>query len=491
MSPRVRFAVMAVPLLAMVGLFVVARSGAVEPEEKEKQKTEKEAPPQAIYHTDRDHLWNRVHAALLMRVGPDGKSYGEDRLEPLLWAESKNLLEGKTADRAVAVLEEFIKEKGETLIDDPLKRAVLQRDLWLVANWLALQHTEDQKRLEVPLAKVIRRLALTPEEIAKLPDTYAQAVASKKFADRFDPEKPEQPYLPPDLFKADGPWVCVGRKDAPTAFLHLDVHNADRPINPFTNSAFLVFLKLPGGRETALGFLKELAAFDKPLYLPNTEKEDKQSIYQIPNPALPQMPKGTEIALVRRALLIDSSRRIVVSPLVESIQFRALRVDTPKFTVETFKKLDQAIGQKNMDWQAFTEFQVRRIDLFAGKSGGLRDVSTERDFKTGFNAHAWDEFTGRATPEFLARPFPERSQPFKNNRESCIGCHQLPGVYSFNSFHTDFSFAPRRVLRDEPDGYVPKSYTLLAMPVHKVEEVAVKWKEDRPAWKSFRGLLPE
>ena len=119
-------------------------------------------------------------------------------------------------------------------------------------------------------------------------------------------------------------------------------------------------------------------------------------------------------------------------------------------------------------------------------------MSGERDFKTGFNAHGWDEFGRPGSPAGTDRPFPERSQPFKSNRASCIGCHQLPGVYSFDSFHTDFSFSPRRVFQsDKEGGYVPKSHVLLAMPVPKVEELAVKWREDRPAWKAILKLLPE
>src|SRR5262245_37351005 len=124
MSPRIPFVVLAIAVLAGVGLLGPVTGRFDEPKQKQAAK-EKEAPPRAVYHTDRDHLWNRVHAALLMRVGPDGKTYGEDRLEPLLWQESENLLEGKTAERAGAVLEEFVKEKGEALIDDPVKRAVL------------------------------------------------------------------------------------------------------------------------------------------------------------------------------------------------------------------------------------------------------------------------------------------------------------------------------------------------------------------------------
>lgn len=488
MSARNRLSFPASAVLAAGALFAITGGRSAEPKDK---PPEKEPQPVALYHTDRDHLWNRVHAALLMRVGPDGKDYGADRLEPLLWLDSKHLTEGKSAERAVAVLEEFAKEKGETLIDDPLKRALLQRDLWLVASWLAGKHEGDsRKKLSEALAKVIRRLALSPEQIAKLPDNYARAVASKKFAVKFDPEKPEQAYLPPELFKAAGPWVCVGRKDGPTGFLHLDAHNAERAVNPFTNSVFLVFLKLPDGREATLDFLKKLAAFDKPLYLATPDKKDNRFVWRVPNPALPQMPKGTEFALVRRALLVDSSRRVVASPLTESVQIRVTRVDVPEFTQETFEKLDKALGRRQ-DWHAFEEFQMRRADLFAKDGCGLRDVSDERDFKTGFSAHGWDEFGEKRSPASVAGAFPERSQPFENNRASCFGCHQLPGVYSFNSFHTTFSTSARRDAKEEEGGFVPKSHALVATTIPKVEEAAVKWREDRPAWKALQKLLPQ
>jgi hypothetical protein len=90
-------------------------------------------------------------------------------------------------------------EKGEKLIDDPLKRALLQRDLWLVFNWLEGRHDEfaeppldakaaraAQERLRRPLAAVIGRLALSPKQIRELPDNYAAAVASGRFARRFN-----------------------------------------------------------------------------------------------------------------------------------------------------------------------------------------------------------------------------------------------------------------------------------------------------------------
>ena len=471
MSPLSRLALSPTPFLTCACLIMVALAPAA--------PKENDTSPQAIYHKDRVHVWNRVHAAFFVRTGLDGRSYGEDRLEPLLWSDSKYLLEGKTADRAAAVLEEFLRDKGETLIDDPSKRAILQRDLWLVSNWLAGKPDDDRKRLDPLLAQVIRRLALTPEQIAKLPDNYAATVASKAFADKFDAEKPERSYLPADMFETDGPWVCVGRAVGPTAPFHLLEDGGNR----FTNSAFLIFLKLPGGRDKTLEFLKTLAAFDKPLVLPNADEKTKRSLSHLPNPAMPQWPKGTEVALVRRAMLIDSSRKVVVSPLTESVQLRAMSTDAPALTAETIGKIT---GRKGTGGQAFAEFQLRRAGLLGGKTRGLRDVSEDRDFKTGFSSHMFDEFE---QPLDNDRPFPQRALPFANNRASCVVCHSAPGVYGFNSIQ-GFAFGLPGVVRNE-DGNELKRHALAAMTVEKVEKAAVKWKEGQPGWAALRKLLPE
>jgi hypothetical protein len=383
----------------------------------------------AIYHADADHLWNRLYEALYVRVGSDGRSYGQDRLEPLLWPESKYLLEDRPNKRATAVLEEFLKNKGQKLIDDPLKRAVLQRDLWLVFNWLEGQHEGFAKprldaeavraareRLRRPLAAVIGRLALSPKEIRDLPDNYAAAVASGRFARRFDAEKPDQKYIPPDLFSADGPWVCVGRTDGITAPEHLREDRDHR----FNNSAFLVFLRLPGGRAATAEYLKKL----------------------------PPFPKGTEVALVRRALLIDTSYRVVASPLTESVQLRV--GDVP------------------------AELRLSRARLFAGRVDGLRAVgSDERDFKTGFGAHRWDEFEYRQE----GRSFPDAAlQPIK---QLCSACHSRERFPDFRSGSPD------------DQGGKPRPDLLKEMAVAEVGAAAVKWKQQQANWAALRKLLAE
>ncbi len=180
-------------------------------------------PPQtpgisvAVYDGRPTHVWNRLYAALRVREDSQGNRYGEDSLDPMLWRESEHLLSQPSHGLALRVLDEFLRTHAETLIRDPLKRAMLQRDLWAAFDWSVQQNSvprrpgyKDEKRaLQARLAEVMRRLALTQEQIKSLPDNYAQAVASGAFAAQYDPIQPQRIFLPPDLFDPRGPWVCI------------------------------------------------------------------------------------------------------------------------------------------------------------------------------------------------------------------------------------------------------------------------------------------
>lgn len=447
------------------------------------------ASQQSMYHADPEHLWNRLHTALFVRVGPDGRTYGQDRLEPLLWGGSKHLLEDASRKRAVALLEEFLKNNGEKLIENPLKRAVLQRDLWLVFNWLEgdryhfyepelnpeeVRAARDQ--LRAPLAAVIGRLALRPDQIESLPDNYAAAVASGNFPKRFDPAHPERPYLPPDLFAPDGPWVCVGRPDGPVAPEHL----RDAGTNVFTNSTFLLFLRLPAGRAATRDYLKRLRSFDQPLRV--EAKKPTIGMKYLPNPNLPPLPVGSEVALVRRALLIAAPNTPTASPLTESVQLRAYR-EVPEISPTTLAAALDGENRRAQSWQSFHEFRLSRSQLFAGRAGGLRAVGPdEQDFRTPFIGWYRDEFENAEyrAPRALERSFSEASQsPIK---QDCFACHSLPGIASFNSY-----FNYRGNLSNATAAH---PFALSEMPVSQVAAASVKWKEGRPNWTALRKLLP-
>ena len=219
-----------------------------------------------VYDANPNHLWNRLYRAFYRRESRDGHEYGYDELDPLLWVRTKYLLTDPANRQALTVLDEFLSTHGENAINDPLKRAMLQRDLWAIFDWTTacnecLQQSTNtaaaKLNLQTRLVQVIKRLALSPEQIAALPDTYKQAIDAGTFAGDYDPNKREQSFLPPDLFDPKGPWVALSIRGGDLV--------ARGHVGAFSGrSVFLIFMRLPGGRAATLDYLKTLASFRKP-----------------------------------------------------------------------------------------------------------------------------------------------------------------------------------------------------------------------------------
>ncbi|MEO6184285.1 MAG: hypothetical protein ABIP71_14495, partial [Verrucomicrobiota bacterium] len=258
-----------------------------------------------IYDSDPKHLWNRLNETLFFRIARDGKKYGLDELDILYWSRTKNLLIEPSHQQALTMLDEFNDTRGEKLIRDPLKRALLQRDLWNLFDWVAtpfwnVNEAEARRELQSRLAMAIRRVALSTIEIALLPDNYA--VSKIKTL----------PNLLQGLFQTNGAWVNVGiGYTDPAALAHV--------ANSSGRSTFLVMLHHPGGQPAAIDYLKRLSSF-MPMWVYRTNSDS--SIEPQPNPGLPQFPKNTQWALVRRMNVIDTNGRIQPTRIVESIQMR-------------------------------------------------------------------------------------------------------------------------------------------------------------------------
>jgi hypothetical protein len=377
-----------------------------------------------IYDPDPEHLWNRLHRALWVRVGPDGKSYGHDRLDPLLWKDTKYLIEGKPHERSIAVLDEFLAKEGEKLIENPLKRAILQRDLWTVFDWAAEPGTNgakaDSRRAATPrralqrrLARTIRRLALTADQIKALPDNYAAAVATHAFAEKHDPDHPERSFLPLDVFQKDGPWVEVeiDNGSAVTASRHVHDFGA--------RSAFRVFLRLPEGRKAAIAYFEKLRDFPRPWV--NADKPDRDEDKLTLNTELPHFPVGTQTALIRQMLLVDKDGRIATTRVTESVQIRVYRA-IPRLMPERTRR-SRTYGEQDV-----YEILRSRGLLFAQKHGGLRPPGlADKDFRTQLMVHSFDPFE-----------LPPDDAPFERRMSqtnlTCIGCHDQAGIYSVQSY---------------------------------------------------------
>ncbi len=147
----------------------------------------------AAFNANSRNIVNRLYSALWIREDPPAIAYGDDTLDPPLWLDTKHLLTGPSHRLALQILDEFLRTHAETQIHSPLKRALLQRDLWAIFDWSALtrdDHSRERQELQIRLAEILRRLALTPQELSSLPDNYAQAVRLKRSRSSMMPRTP-------------------------------------------------------------------------------------------------------------------------------------------------------------------------------------------------------------------------------------------------------------------------------------------------------------
>jgi hypothetical protein len=353
----------------------------------------------AIFESDSNHIWNRTYACLFVRQSADGKPYGADAIDPLLWPETRYLLTGDSHRHGMACLDEFLGSHAERAVQDPLRRAILQHDLWALFDWVAAGEDllKERQELEGRLAEAIHRLAITSEQVRTLPDTYDAAVAAQRFASEYDLQKPEQGFLPIDLFRSDGPWVCLSAySNEPTAIVH------------FTGrSRFLVFMRLPGGREATLAYVAKLRS-QSPLL--------RSQYADFLNLRLSQFPVGTEVALVRQMIVINNLGKLVPTSLTESVQFRVYH----SITLGT-KYLNYINGPSSHD-QDFFEFRMSRQQLFAAHDGGLLGIApSQTEFAT-FSTHGMDAFETKDPIDGLGAILGR-----------CPACHSDSGIHSVQS----------------------------------------------------------
>jgi hypothetical protein len=391
-----------------------------------------------FYDSDTNHLWNRLNETLFERTAQDGKKYGLDELDILYWVRTTNLLSGVSHQRAMAVLNEFINSHGEELIQNPLKRALLQRDLWELFDWsagtsffytvdisgqhhfLTGQFSEERRELQSRLAVVIRRLALTTNEIASLPDNYAQA-ETNNLSD-----------LPHGLFQTNGDWISVGDKNenltAPTHVSQFKGH-----------SFFCVIVHLPDGRKAAIDYLNRLRTF-KSIWVDGNQL----------NPNLPQFPTNTEWALVRRMCVIDTKGRLQPTPITESIQIR---------------HYSEIKGMSlSPDAQLLFEYELDQR-----KNGTLRAIGhNETDFTS---VH----FMGQGIDVFEDTSENDSAALQNVELKTCIDCHSPRGIFSVSSYTRSF---PVPTVSQLPADLTP-------LDINREVTGTIDWKRRQSDW----GLL--
>lgn len=224
-----------------------------------------------------------------------------------------------SSPEATALLERYAAKPEALGLASAVEKAHFQQLLWAffegqLDSWKYVdpEDKRQQRRLLTPkqkkperalhtAASLIRRLALSKEEILALPDTLARTLESRKYPPEFNPDKPEEPFLPADLYKTDGPWVALGNStELPLAIRHVTYFGG--------RSSFQIFLRVPAGRGAAQELIFSLSTY----------RGEKQY-----DP--PRIPAGTQLALVEQSFLINAAGDIVPSPLVEIVELRVIR----------------------------------------------------------------------------------------------------------------------------------------------------------------------
>ncbi len=366
--------------------------------------------------------------------------------------ESGNLPHGQVGpshQQAIKLLDEFLSLNGGALITDPLKRAMLQRDLWAIFDWSARtssSYPQERQMLQSKLLPVIRSTALRREQIQALTDNYADAVRAKVFAAQYDPERREAAFLPPDLFEPDGPWVCVSaRGGQPVAPSHAFAFSG--------RSAFLIFIRLPEGRSSTLSYLKKLQEF--PVFLPGGNPKQR-----LPNPALPQFPVGTQLVLVRKMVLIDNQGDLIPTRLTEQVQIRVHRAISK--TIPESVDLDSNEERTSQD---FFEIKLSRVKLLAGDSGGLRALARDEKEFLLFGSHGTDPFDQLKENESIERHRITTLQ-------FCVNCHYRPGIHSMMSH----------------SGLMGTQAELITSDLNYETRITIGWKQTKYDWGLLQGL---
>lgn len=328
-----------------------------------------------LYDPDPAHVANRVYKTLFT-----WKS--DEDAPPSHWPRQKVALD---IANLKSVLDELLQVNIAKEFPDPLKRIFLQRDLWLAFDWLAQQPATigaENPVIQRKLARCIQHLALPMSQLRQLPDNYDDELTSDAYPIEFDGANPSAPFLPGGLWMRNGSWIMIGDRDTRSilASEHLDFFRG--------HSAYIVFVRLPAGREATIAYLNKITTAT------------------MAHAKLPELPEGTQMALVGQVMAIDDKGLPFPTTITETVQIRVYR--NPK------KSLTMA-----NDAQSRFEFRLDRAALFAHKPVTLRPV--------GAKDQDWEfiNYLGEKKAE---------SESKGVIMNSCFDCHNEAGVESFRTF---------------------------------------------------------
>jgi hypothetical protein len=253
-----------------------------------------------IYGNRPGHPWDAVQETFFVRRFTTGETYYHRLSFNTPWIGFYQFVQREdiyktTIDRLDTVANLRREEMEDS---DPARRLLFFRDLWTVFESInKTVHQEEKvqaRRDEIrrQLARIMRRLELSESEIAALPNTLRLLRSQAVFADSFDPQAPNQPFVPASLLDDGSEWVTskISKELAIGATHH------GQSVNQ--RSLFTIHILTTSGRQAG----EEILA-----------KANKTG-------GSVEFPRQTVLVLLRRALAGSKEGKLVVTNVVESLQ---------------------------------------------------------------------------------------------------------------------------------------------------------------------------
>lgn len=391
--------------------------------------------------------------AIMQRSADDGKIYGEDEIDPLIWSGSGYFLAGESRTRLLTALEKVLSlPDADVRRCPPAQRALVQNHVWTIFDSVTLRQPDSG---DLPLlAKVIAKLALDATEIKNLVDPLTEATRSSAWPAEPNEKGGADVFLPPGIADEAGTWVDLLRDDGELT--------AKRHVEGFGGRTwFLLRAWFPDGRAAVERYFKQVAAERKPW-----TEEGRLSR------SLPVLPKEARFALIRKLAVIDREGRWQATPLTLSVQIRRYRIaDRAEFERVLATSGDPGRSRR---MQNFSEFRLKTAAVAAGQGASLRVMQPdERDFFffNTFDIDQLDGTIGGANPRVIpGSKLGPQDQPVR----ACITCHSLPGLESINTLTFSERSAPLALL-------VPGA------PDREIGAIG-RWKSQQKDWQALHAL---
>lgn len=361
-----------------------------------------------IFSTDPQDNWNQLYNELPMLLDCKARSLdalGEGQLVKQVLEFLRN---PQNQEKVKSALDGFISNIESNLnFKDPIKRMVLQRDLWAVYEASGPGINPEVEVVQKKLAQAILKLALGREKLESLSINYSNCL---NYRASFNVDSPDQAYLPDGIFSGSGPWIPIsydGDVESPAPFHQKFVNG---------RSNFLVEFRHPSGKEAGLEYLKTVNLFPQPWVI-NPNRISAQGSRNSPvlwNTDIPQFADGSQVALLRKMVVIAADGSLFASNVVESLQIRLF---------EDVLNLKNPTKIARQSKQRFFEFRLSRPDLISGKCGlSFLDEPEEKPQYSSVHDLAEDSLNEG------------REAKLNSFRQRCSACHQGIGILTFNSY---------------------------------------------------------